>query len=223
MIAPLGAFPFRGVLWYQGESNRGRAAQYERLFPALIADWRRAFGRELPFYFVQIAPFDYRGDEGESFALRLAQAAALALPATGMVVTTDVGEAADIHPRDKQTVGLRLGLQALRKTYGQRDVVCDGPRVRRVTAAGATLRIEFDGADGGLRAGPGAALPFEVAGADGRFEPATAAADGDVLVVGSERVAAPRTVRYCWAAAARGELANGHGLPAGPFVATVDG
>jgi sialate O-acetylesterase len=221
MIAPLAGFPFRGVLWYQGEANRERAAQYERLFPALIADWRRAFGAELPFLFVQIAPFAYEGDAGESFALRRAQAAALALPATGMVVTTDVGDAEDIHPRDKQAVGRRLCLQALAIAYGVAGTVADGPHVRRVTAAGRTLRIAFDGVEGGLRAGAGE-LPLEVAGPDGAFHAARGAIEGDVLVVACEAVAEPRQVRYCHAAAARGTLANARGLPAAPFLAAIE-
>jgi sialate O-acetylesterase len=220
MLAPLCGWPLRGAIW-SGRVQPWRAEQYARLFPALIRDWRRAFGSELPFYFVQIAPFAYGNDQGESFRLRLAQTAALALPATGMATTTDVGEADDIHPRQKRPVGERLARLALRHAYGQRDVVADAPSVHAVVARGNALRVEFQGADGGLRCEPGGPRHLEVAGADGVFPAAVAAIDGASLLVQSDQVAMPLQVRYCHAAAAIGGLANAAGLPVGPFLELV--
>lgn len=215
MIEPLVPFPFAGVIWYQGESNVGRAAQYARLFPAMIADWRTAFGRDLPFFFVQIAPWSYANDRGQAADLRLAQAAALALPNTGMVVTMDIGDPADIHPLDKQSVGRRLALQALAKVYGD-AVVADGPRATAVTAAGGALRVRFTGVEGGLVA-DGPILGFEVAGIDRNFVTATARIDGDSVLVRSDAVPSPVHVRCGQAAAGALNLRNGHGLPVWPF------
>lgn len=218
MIAPLVPFPFTGALWYQGESNRNRAEQYARLFPAMIRDWRRIFARKLPFLFVQIAPFGYGEPDGGA-ALRLAQAAALELPHTGMVVTLDIGDARDIHPRNKQEVGRRLALHALRGVYGE-DVVSDGPTPRGVERAGDGLRVTFDGAHGGLL-GDAPLLGFEVAGADGAFAAASARIDGEAVVVRCDAVAEPRHVRYAWGAVPPASLKNGAGLPAGPFRLSV--
>lgn len=219
MMAPLVPFPFTGAIWYQGESNRGRAEQYARLFPAMIADWRRAFGRELPFYFVQIAPYAYQQGDVLTAPLREAQAAALKLPHTGMVVTLDVGEARDIHPKDKQSVGQRLALQALRDHYGM-DVVADGPRPKGLTREGRAVRIEFSSVAGGLLS-EGAVKGFELAGADGVFHAATARIDGATVVVQSDDVAAPVQVRHAWAAVPDCSLRNGAGLPAWPFLQPV--
>ncbi len=220
MVAPLAPFPFAGAIWYQGESNVGRAEQYARLFPAMIEDWRASFGAQLSFFFVQIAPFRYRDDRGEAAELRLAQAAALALPRTGMVVTLDVGDADDIHPRDKRSVGLRLALQAKKRHYGE-NPVADGPRAVRASARGSELRVEFEHANGGL-AGEPPLSGFEVAGADGIYHPADARLDGgDAVVLRSAAVEAPVAARYAFAAAPEVTLRNGAGLPAAPFVLAV--
>lgn len=215
MMAPLVPFPFTGAIWYQGESNIGRAEQYAKLFPAMILDWRRAFARPLPFYFVQIAPFGYTHADEDTALLREAQAAALQLPHTGMVVTLDVGEARDIHPRDKQSVGKRLALHALRDHYGDK-VVSDGPRPRLIERDGQTLRVVFEAADGGLAA-EGPVTGFEIAGADGVFAPAVVQLGSDAVVLRSEQVALPMRVRYGWANVPVANLKNGLGLPARPF------
>lgn len=219
MIAPLVPFSFAGAIWYQGESNRGRHEQYARLFPAMIQDWRRAFGSPLPFYFVQIAPYHYGDGARETPLLRHAQAAALALPQTGMVVTMDVGDPRDIHPRDKQSVGKRLALQALAKTYGQ-DVACDGPVCTGVAADGGALKVQF-ASKGGVKAGEQALQGFEIAGDDGVFVPATAVGNGAEVVVRSPKVAAPTQVRYGWHEDAPATLVDAAGLPAVPFVRAV--
>jgi sialate O-acetylesterase len=220
MVAPLAPFPFTGAIWYQGESNIGRHEQYARLFPAMIQDWRAAFGTALPFYFVQIAPFGYGHDGLLTSQLRLAQAAALALPHTGMVVTLDVGDAADIHPRDKQTVGRRLALLARRDHYGE-AVVSDGPLPERIVRDGATLRISFRGTGGGLAA-PGGVSGFETAGADGVYAPAAGRLDGETIVLETPANAVVSRVRYGFGNVPTASLRNAAGLPAAPFEGTVE-
>ncbi len=215
MIAPIVPFGIRGVIWYQGESNRAQAVQYRRLFPSLIRDWRRCWGQELSFYFVQLAPFHYRGDTGQLAALREAQAMTLELPATGMAVTMDIGDVKDIHPRNKMDVGKRLARWALAQDYGQ-DVVTSGPRYRSMTVAGASVHLRFDCAEG-LHAAEGGPRCFTVAGADRVFHPAQARLDGEALLVRSEAVPDPVAVRYCWGTTDEGTLFNGAGLPASSF------
>lgn len=220
MIAPLTPMAIRGAIWYQGESNVGRAEQYARLFPAMIADWRRAFGREFPFYFVQIAPFAYKGDTGAAAELRVAQAAALALPQTGMVVTMDVGDPLDIHPRDKQTVGERLARLALHRTFGKTDVPCDGPEFASARAEGSGVRVVLRHAEG-LESRGGPPEGFEVAGADGVFRKAAARVEGDAIVLNAEGVREPRAVRFGWGAASGSNVFNRAGLPLASFRAGV--
>jgi sialate O-acetylesterase len=216
MIAPLLPFAIKGAIWYQGESNREQAAQYRRLFPALISDWRRRFGvGDFPFYFVQIAPFAYGGDTGQLSELREAQAQTLALKNTGMAVTMDVGNLADIHPRDKRTVAERLARIALAKTYG-RDLVCEGPAFARVERVGAGLRVVLAHADGLTSRGE-APRGFTLAGADRVFHPAVARIDGVNVDVTSAAVPEPVAVRFAWAATDAPNLWNGAGLPAGSF------
>ncbi len=221
MIAPLLPFPFRGAIWYQGESNRERAAQYAKLFPAMINDWRAAIGFPLPFYFVQIAPFGYGGDTGELFDLRQAQAAALLLPETGMAVTTDVGDVRDIHPIDKQTVGLRLARLALRYTYGDETMDADAPKPLGVEVIGRRLRVRFSTAPGAMRAGKDGPHHFEIAGVDGVYHAATARVIGQAVVLEAAAVTMPRAVRYCFAATAMGDLWSSSGCAVAPFVFKV--
>ncbi|MFN0130983.1 MAG: sialate O-acetylesterase [Phycisphaerales bacterium] len=221
MIAPLTGLAIRGAIWYQGESNIGRAEQYQRLFPAMIGDWRRAFNRgDFPFFFVQIAPFAYPKDSGATAALREAQAMARATRNTGMVVTMDIGDPLDIHPRNKKTVGERLANLALYTTYGKGDVPCHGPEAVTALAEGRSLRVRFAYGDG-LEARGGPALHFEVAGEDGVFVEANATIEGSDVIVSSDRVAKPVAVRYAWSAAAETNLFNKAGLPAVPFRLTV--
>lgn len=221
MIAPLLPFAWTGVIWYQGEANRRDPERYAALFPAMIAAWRSEFGAPVPFYFVQIAPYGYRPDDDDRTArTRMAQAAALALPATGMVVTLDCGDAKDIHPAAKQPVGQRLALQALAGHYGQ-DVVADGPRVRAASREGAAIRLRFAAGHGGLVLQNGGA-GFEVAGADGRFVPAAARLDGDDVVLEAAAAGAPTRVRYAWQAVPAWSLCGGTGLPAAPFELPIE-
>lgn len=220
MLHPLQGCQPRGVIWYQGESNADRAEQYAPLFEALIGSWRAAFGApELPFLFVQLANWRTRAEvpgESEWAELREAQAAALALPATGMAVAIDIGDAEDIHPRDKTTVAKRLALEAERVAYG-REVDSRGPRYAGHAAEGAALRVHFDFA-AGLRTRAGAAPQgFALAGADRVFHWAEARIEGDAVVLTSAAVPAPVAVRFAWADNPPHDLENAAGLPAEPF------
>jgi sialate O-acetylesterase len=216
MIHPLVPYAIRGAIWYQGESNRERAEQYRELFPALIHDWRMAFGRaSFPFYFVQIAPFAYEGDTGQAGALRDAQRLTLAKTDTGMAVTMDIGDPADIHPLKKREVGERLALWALAKTYG-RELECSGPLYRGMQASGGAIRIEFEHARGLTSRGE-PVRHATIAGADRAFHPAEARIEGETLVVSSPDVKEPVAVRFGWGAADMTNLWNAAGLPASSF------
>lgn len=220
MIAPLLPCALRGVIWYQGESNADRAAQYRSLFQSLITSWRACWQQPaLPFLFVQLANFKQppvAPVDDDWAALREAQTAALALPATGMAVAIDSGDANDIHPRNKRDVGKRLALNALARVYG-RDVVYSGPLYRSHTIEGSRIRVTFDHVDGGLRARRGALRGFAIAGADQQFVWAQARIEKDTVVVWSDAVPQPVAVRYAWAANPVCNLYNAAGLPAVPF------
>lgn len=216
MIAPLAPFPFAGAIWYQGESNRDRAAQYARLFPAMIRDWRGVFGREMPFLFVQIAPFGYSGDRGQTFELRLAQEAALSLPAVGMAVTTDIGDPRDIHPRQKRLVGERLAAQARWIRYGEPQAGLVPPRAQSASIEGNEVVVSFVGADT-WRVGKGGPSGFEVAGADGVFKRAVARVDGAKVRVACTEAPEPSRIRYAASATAMADLWNEFDLPLPPF------
>ncbi len=243
LVHPLRSLGLRGVIWYQGEANVGRAYEYRTTFPRLIEDWRATFGRpDLPFYFCQLANYQAKKAEPAESAwaeLREAQARALALPHTGMAVLIDQGEEEDIHPRDKRKAGARLAAVALADTYG-RKVAFAGPTLRSATPEGERLRLRFDRAEGGLTARP---LPasyrpksthegvkpllqpsprsevqgFAICGLDGRWIWAQAKIEGDAVVVWADGVPAPRFVRYAWADNPTCNLYNAAGLPAAPF------
>jgi sialate O-acetylesterase len=218
MIAPLLPFAIRGAIWYQGESNASRAEEYAVLFPALIRDWRRAWGRgDFPFLFVQLANFRPGGaPDGRTWAeLRDAQRRTLSLPNTAMAVTIDIGDPADIHPRNKGEVGRRLALAAKARVHGLGGVD-SGPFYRSMSVEGDSARLRFDGVGGGLRA-RGALAGFEIAGEDRRFVPGEARIDGEDVLVRSPEVARPLAVRYAWADDPPVSLFNAEGLPASPF------
>ncbi|MCB9898248.1 MAG: hypothetical protein H6825_09620 [Planctomycetes bacterium] len=219
MIAPLQPLALAGVLWYQGEANVGRAFAYREALPALIADWRAGFRRPaLPFLIVQIAPFAYGGTTTEPAELKEAQFLThRRVPRTGLVVTTDIGNPADIHPKDKTTVARRLLAWALHDVYGRADVVPSGPLYRAARVDGTTMRITFDHVDGGLAPRDAPLSCFTLAGEDRVFHPAHAVVDGDEVVVDCADVPRPVAVRFAWGAADEPELRNGAGLPAAPF------
>lgn len=217
MINPFVPYGIQGAIWYQGESNVDRADQYSTLFPAMIENWRAGWGEgDFPFYFVQIAPYDY-GRPLECAELREAQAAALRLPATGMAVTMDVGDPTDIHPVDKEPVGHRLALLARADVYGH-DVVARSPVVRSSEVDGAAMVLRFKGECLPLETLDGSApTHFELAGDDRIYHPATAVVDGDSIRLTSASVPAPVAARYAWDDDAEPNLAGACGLPVGPF------
>lgn len=219
MLAPLVPFAIKGAIWYQGEANVGRAKQYSKLFPLMITDWRNLFkAPDFPFYFVQIAPYNYGGDSTQAAALRDAQRRTLtALPNTGMAVTMDIGEADNIHPANKQDVGKRLSLWALNKTYGDKNIIFSGPLYKGFEVKGNKVIVSFTNTDGGLTSNNKPLKDFELQDADGTWKPATASIEGDKIIVSSDAVAKPAGVRYAYYSYAEGTLFNGKGLPASSF------
>ena len=233
MIAPLVPFGIKGAIWYQGESNAGRDEQYRRLLPTLITDWRGKFGvGEFPFYIVQLANYMAQDAEPKDDAwprLREAQyLTAKNTPNVGMSVTIDIGDAGDIHPKDKQDVGKRLALAALAQTYGKK-IEYSGPVYKSMKVEGDKIRVSFTHIGGGLVIGnpPGSLLDngslvtplrgFAIAGADGKFVWADAKIDGETVIVSSPSVPNPTTVRYAWANNPVCNLYNKADLPAVPF------
>ena len=221
MIHPVQPFGLRGSIWYQGEANNGEGMLYAEKMKALVGGWRQLWGEgDFPFYFVQIAPFNYGGRPEKLSELWEAQAAAAReIPNTCMAVINDIGDLANIHPKNKQEVGRRLALLALAKTYGQTNLVCSGPAFERLTIVGNSLRVQFAHADGGLVSRNGQPLNwFEIIDAEnGGFVPATAQIDGDTVVLSAPEVPHPVALRFAWSQLAEPNLMNGAGLPAGAF------
>ena len=219
MIAPLVPFAIRGAIWYQGESNAGRAYQYRTLFPLMIRNWRSAWGHEFPFYFVQLANWRARKtepDESDWAELREAQLLTLREPQTGMAVAIDIGAGDDLHPRNKLDVGRRLALWALARTYRQ-HVAPSGPLFDRLSIAGNKVRISFKHATGLKTVDGGPIKGFAIAGADRRYVWADARIDGNAVIVSSPRIKKPVAVRYGWADNPEVNLYNNADLPASPF------
>lgn len=217
MIAPLLPYAIRGAIWYQGEANVGREKQYRSLFPAMIADWRQAWGQsEFPFLFVQIAPYS-----GMTPEIREAQLlTAKSVKNTAMVVTLDCGDADDIHPADKQPVGARLALAARALAYGE-EIEHSGPVFESMKIRGADAVLHFTHA-ADLVAKDGELKGFTVAGGDQNFLPAKAEIRGNTVVVSAEGISEPVAVRYAWANVPEGNLYNRAGLPASPFRTDTD-
>jgi sialate O-acetylesterase len=232
MIAPLAPYAIQGTIWYQGESNvewgypgvskAERAYEYRTLFPAMIEDWRRSWGQgDFPFLFVQLANYMRRTPEPQTdsawAALREAQLMTLSLPNTGMAVIIDIGEANDIHPKNKQDVGKRLALWALAKTYGKK-LVHSGPIYKSMEKDGKRIMVKFKHTGSGLIAkGEEELKGFAVAGVDRKFYWAEAEIEADTVLVWSDKVPKPVAVRYAWASNPRCNLYNREGLPASPF------
>jgi len=243
MVNPILPYAIRGAIWYQGESNAGRAVQYRTAFPLLITDWRKQWNQgDFPFYFCQLANFmDKKTGPGDSAwaELREAQSMTLGLPNTGQAVLIDIGESADIHPRKKTDVGERLALIALAKDYGKK-IPFSGPVYNSMRTEGGKAILSFKSADGGLvaktlpdtytvksqsgetaplvRNSPGSQLEgFAICGEDRKWVWADARIDGDNVVVWSDKVPVPVAVRYAWAENPTCNLFNGAGLPASPF------
>ena len=220
MIMPLTSYAIRGAIWYQGESNADRPAQYRKLFPAMIQDWRQAWGQgDFPFLFVQLANWGIYSPGSNWPELREAQLMTLSLPKTGMAVAIDIGDGSDIHPKNKQEVGHRLSLAAQAVAYG-RDVIYSGPIYESMTVEGEKIRLRFKHVYGGLvaRGGDAPALTgFQIAGEDHRFFSGDAIIESNSVLVRSEKVGHPLAVRYAWAMNPECNLYNRAGLPASPF------
>jgi len=216
-IAPLIPYTFRGALWYQGEANTlpGKPALYEAQLRLLVQDWRRRWGREFPFAWVQLPNF---GGPGRDWpAVREAMLRTLALPQTGMAITIDLGEEKDIHPRNKQDVGRRLSLWALGSVYGRPVPAISGPLPAGHEILGREVALRFRHAEGGLVARGGPLTGFQLAGEDRQWRPAAARIEGDRVVVASPEVERPVAARYAWENFPSCNLYNGAGLPASPF------
>lgn len=219
MIAPLSPYTLRGVIWYQGESNRGRAEEYAVLFPAMIEAWRARFDAlDLPFLFVQIAPFEYEGDSGQTAQIRESQRRTLHLPSTAMVVTADVGDPADIHPRKKREVGERLALAAQHVAYGSPDPTLLSPVAKAADWSGDQLRVAFSGADGGLSGQPRAG-DVEVHVGEQGWVAVTAGVEDSVFLI--DAPSGTTAVRYLWDDACEATVFNRRDLPVSPFLERV--
>jgi sialate O-acetylesterase len=221
MIAPLLPYAIKGAIWYQGESNAGRAQQYRRLLPTMIRDWRARFNvGDFPFYIVQLAAFQATQPEpreNDWAELREAQALTVrTVPDCGLAVAIDIGEANDIHPKNKAEVGRRLALCALAKTYAKK-IEYSGPWYKSMKAKGSGISLSFDHVDGGLVAKGGELKGFAISGADHKFVWANAVIEGKNVVVSSPQVASPVAVRYAWDINPVCNLYNQAGLPAVPF------
>ncbi|MBT8235268.1 MAG: sialate O-acetylesterase, partial [Bacteroidia bacterium] len=214
MLKPIIPYTIKGAIWYQGESNVERAEEYKTLFPSMINDWRNQWGYEFPFYFVQIAPFDYGNDL--SPALRDAQRYSLQTPKTGMAITMDIGNPENIHPGNKQDVGNRLALLALANDYGV-NLLKSGPLYSAKTSYQNTLMLDFEYSGDGLVAGPKGLRDFEVAGEDGIWHEAEARIISGNVIVSSPSVPQPLHVRYGWKDYIEASLFNSEGLPASSF------
>ena len=214
MLHPLINYTMKGVIWYQGESNAEQAHLYRSLFPAMVQNWRSDWNQgDFPFYYVQITPH-----KGQNSAIREAQLLSLkTIPNSGMVVTTDVGNATNIHPIDKQTVGQRLALIARSKTYGENQLVYSGPIYNQMKIKKDKVQLFFDYSNSGLKKTTEKLKEFEIAGNDKVFYPADAKIDGKTIVVWSSKVKNPVAVRFAWKPVPEPNLFNKENLPASPF------
>jgi sialate O-acetylesterase len=218
MVNPLAGYRIAGTLWYQGESNVGSEV-YNKTLGGLFASWRQAWGYDFPFYFVQIAPYNYDGYPDADWGVKVRDAQRRVLnevPNTAMAVISDVGNLADIHPRDKKPVGIRLANIALSKIYTTNKAVAESPLYKDFSVKGDKLTVHFSNAQG-LHFGGKTSTLFEVAGADGTFYPATAKIEKDGVIVSAKAVKTPVKVRYGWKNAAVSDLFNGANLPASSF------
>jgi sialate O-acetylesterase len=221
MIAPVAPLAITGAIWYQGEANTGRAAQYRALLAAMISDWRKVFGQgDFPFYIVSLAAFkqhkDIPGDDSWA-ELRAAQDfVAHTVTNSGLAVAIDVGDAQDVHPKDKKEVGDRLALVALARHYGK-NIPYSGPRFASMEMLSGALKLSFTHVDGGLVVKGGQLEEFSLCGEDRQWHWADAKIAGESIVVSSSEVPNPVAVRYAWQANPKATLFNGAGLPAVPF------
>lgn len=221
MIAPIVKYTIKGALWYQGETEagRGQGHLYDAAMTTLVKDWRKAFGQgDFPFFWVQLANFANAQKNDHWMKVQEGQVKATTLKNTGVVIINDIGEATDIHPRNKQDVSKRLALVARHVAYGQNGFVWSSPIQRQVTREGNSFRIWFDHAGTGLRTRDGGPVKgFVIAGSDKNFVPAEAKIEGSTVLVSSPNVMDPVAVRYAWDYDPVANLVNSVGLPASLF------
>ena len=217
MIAPLTNFSIAGVLWYQGESNVGAAETYSKLFTGMIGAWRKAWNKDFPFYYVQIAPFKY-GNKNEGPLLQEAQTQSMHYPNVGMVVITDlVNDTNNIHPKNKHDVGYRLANWALAETYHKEGIAYKSPVYKSMSAEKGRAIISFENAPDGLMAKDKSITELYIAGEDEIFYPSEAKIEENVLIAWSKKVKDPVAVRYAFGNTAIGNLFSKEGLPVTPF------
>ena len=220
MVAPLVKYTIKGALWYQGETEAGRGQGhiYGDALITLVQDWRRAFAQgDFPFFFVQLANFGSAVKNDHWMKVQEGQVKATALRGTGVAIINDIGEPTDIHPKNKQDVGRRLALVARHVAYHQDGFTWSSPIYRQSTKDGNSMRVWFNYADGLKTRDGGPVKGFVIAGADGNFVPANAKIDGSTVIVSSDQVTNPQTVRYAWDYNPDANLVNGAGLPASLF------
>ncbi|TWU10597.1 hypothetical protein Poly21_45030 [Allorhodopirellula heiligendammensis] len=222
MIHPILGFSIRGAIWYQGESNHAEGMLYLEKKKALISGWRELWKQgDFPFYYVQIAPYQYGSEDAEILPRFWEAQAAVEdeVPHTAMVVINDLATIDNIHPPAKQEVGRRLARLALKNDYGRSETVAHSPEMKSMEIDGNQVRIVFSNAAGGLKTRDGQApTDFEVIGAgSGGFQPATATIDGDTLILTSDKVKQPVAFRFAWNKTAEPNLMGGTGLPVGAF------
>ena len=227
MVAPVINYSIKGILWYQGETNAGRAAEYSKFLPALITDWRKKWGqKDLPFLYPQLPNFmevNYSPEESNWAELRQSQLKTLSVPNTGMAVTIDLGEWNDIHPLDKKSVGERLALWSEHLAYNEKSMVYSGPLYDSAIKEGNKVSLKFTSIGSGLKTLDGTEPTyFAIAGADKKYRWAKAKIEGNRVVVWNEKISNPVYVRYAWSDNPQGaNLSNNEGLPASPFEAIV--
>ena len=218
MIYPITRYNIAGAIWYQGEANVKTASSYTELLSTMIRSWRKAWQKEFPFYFVQIAPYAGYGDNSSSAFLREAQTKALSTPNTGMVVTTDlVDNINDIHPKMKKEVGIRLANYALSETYGKQGLVYKSPSYQSIKVEKDRVHIYFDNADNGLMTKDKMVNEFFIAGEDQNFRPANAKIEKNTVVVWNDSIKKPVAVRFAFRNASMPNLFSKEGLPVIPF------
>jgi sialate O-acetylesterase len=219
MINPIVGYGIRGAIWYQGEANRNEPAQYQQLIPGLVENWRSVWSiGEFPFYYVQIAPFNYGSTGLNSAFLREAQLkASTAIPNIGMACILDCGEKDCIHPANKAATGNRLAYLALVKTYFKKGFACDGPVLKEMKVEGSLVKLTFDNASNGLTSFGKEFSCFDVADSTKRFYPAKAFITNAGITLISPLVIKPVSVRYAFKDFIIGDLFNTEGLPASSF------
>lgn len=223
MIQPMIGFGIRGVLWNQGEADGNKTAIYDDLMATMVADWRRRWGHEFPFFYVQMPA---RKSDASLLSMWQAQTRALSkIPSSGMIVCNDISEPGtryEVHPRDKKNVGERLARLALHRTYGVKGIIDASPMMQAVTRDGSRVVVTFSTPGDGMKTRDGkAGNSWEIAGADGRFVPASAEVSGDKVIVSAPGVSQPASVRLGWKPDSNCNLINSAGLPALPFTATI--